>query len=230
MKRLVPVFLVLTVVACGSSPNAPSAPSAPPSVAPTKIIRVFGSMAFGDVGLGQTVFNKLTIANDGTAPLNYTGLTGSGGITAVVGASPQSGQIPPGGLLDINIRFTPAAVQSYAGTIALTTDATSGTGSIAFTGRGTLDGIPIFRQTGSGDHVFETPSYLTRVRIVGTFGGGCSNFVLRIAGRLLVNEIIGTCSIGIGPRYEGTLLTGGSGGTVAITNSSGVAWSLEEVR
>jgi len=229
VKRLIPVFLVLTAVACGSSPNAPSA-APPPSAAPTKIVRVFGSMAFGDVGLGQTRTNRLTIANDGTAPLNYTGITGTGGIAVVVAASPHSGQVPPGGLLDVEIRFTPPSVQSYGGTIAVTTDATSGTGTIAFTGRGTLDGVPMFRQTGSGDSVFETPTYLTRVKIVGTFGSGCSNFIMRIAGRLLVNEIIGTCSIGIGPRYEGTLLTGGSGGTVAITNSSGVAWSLEEVR
>ena len=229
MKRLISVFLVLTAVACGSSPNAPSA-APPPSAAPTKIVRVFGSMAFGDVGLGQNVVNKLTIANDGTAPLKYTGITVSGGVASVLAASPQSGQVPPGGLLDVHVRFTPAAAQSYAGTFAIDSDATSGTGTIAFSGRGTLDGIPPFTRAGVGDSVFEAPTHVTRVRVVGTFGGGCSNFVLRIAGRLLVNEIIGTCSIGIGPRYEGTLLTGGSGGTVAITNSSGVAWSLEEVR
>jgi len=228
VKRLVPVFLVLTA-ACGSSPTTPSAP--PPSAAPTKIIRVFGSMAFGDVGLGQNVVNKLTIANDGTAPLKYTGITVSGGVASVLAASPQSGQIPPGGLLDVHVRFTPAAAQSYAGTFAIDSDATSGTGTIGFSGRGTLDGIPVFTRAGVGDSVFEMATHVTRVRIVGTFGGGCSNFILKIAGRLIVNEIIGTCTIGIGPRYEGTLLTGGSGGgTVAITNSSGVAWSLEEVR
>ena len=226
LRSLFVLPLIVTLVACGSSPTTPSAP--PPSAAPTNIIRVFGSMAFGDVGLGQNVVNKLTIANDGTAPLNYTGITVTGGVAAVLAASPQSGQVPPGGVLDVSVRFTPAAAQSYAGTFVIDSDATSGTGTIAFSGRGTLDGVPIFRQTGSGNTVFDVPRHVTRLRIIGSYPANSSNFIVRYNGSLVVNELVGT-SWNM-PRYEGVHLVASGGGTMAITSSSGVAWSFEEVR
>jgi len=185
-------------------------------------------MAFGDVGLGGNVVNKLTIANDGNHPLTYTGITATGGVATTLAASPQSGQILPGGLLDVNIRFTPAAAQSYAGTIAVETDATSGTGTIAFSGRGTLDGVPVFRQTGSGNNVFDVPRHVVRIRIIGSYPASSSNFVVRYNGSLVVNELVGT--YWNMPRYEGVHLVATGGGTMAITNSSGVAWSFEEVR
>lgn len=72
------------------------------------------------------------------------------------------------------------------------------------------------------------PTYISRVQIVGTYGGRCQNFIVRIAGRLIVNEILGTCSIAIGPRYEGVHLT--RGGVVEVTNASGVSWAFTEVR
>jgi hypothetical protein len=57
--------------------------------------------------------------------------------------------------------------------------------------------------------------------------GFSSNFIVRIGGRLTVNELLGAGWNQT--RYDGTLLTGG-GGVVSITNSSGVNWSFEEVR
>jgi hypothetical protein len=82
-------------------------------------------------------------------------------------------------------------------------------------------------RTGVGDAVFDMPTSIARVRIIGTYSGYSSNFIVKIGGRLIVNELLG---IGWGTtRYDGTLLTGG-GGVVAITNSSGVSWSFEEVR
>ena len=47
---------------------------------------------------------------------------------------------------------------------------------------------------------------------VGTYTGFSSNFIVRIGGRLIVNELLGTTWGQT--RYDGTLLTGG-GGTVS---------------
>ena len=52
------------------------------------------------------------------------------------------------------------------------------------------------------------PLYVARVRIIGTDTGNNSNFILRIAGRLLANELLGTSWSAT--RYDGTLLTGHS--------------------
>jgi len=87
---------------------------------------------------------------------------------------------------------------------------------------------PPFSRSGSGDNVFDLPSSVSRVRIVGDYGGSCQNFIVKIAGRLIVNELLGPCSgIGLGRHFEGTFLT--SGGVVEITNSSGVSWSFTQV-
>lgn len=76
-----------------------------------------------------------------------------------------------------------------------------------------------------GDNVFDMPTYVSRVRIIGTYTGYSSNFIVWVGEDLLVNELLGT---GWGTTtYDGTLLT--TGGVVQITNSSGVSWSFTEV-
>jgi hypothetical protein len=84
----------------------------------------------------------------------------------------------------------------------------------------------LWSHSGTGDTVFDMPTYIRRVRITGTYTRNSSNFVVRVGGRLLVNELLGTgWNV---TRYEGTLLA--EGGVVAITNSSGVVWTFNEVR
>ena len=83
----------------------------------------------------------------------------------------------------------------------------------------------IWSKSGVGDSVFDMPTYVSRVRVIGTYTGYSSNFIVDVAGRLFVNELLGT---GWGTtRYDGTLLT--SGGVVEITHSSGVSWSFTQV-
>lgn len=104
------------------------------------------------------------------------------------------------------------------------------------------DDIPrcCWTHAGSGDAVFTMPAHVQTVRVTASFPGTSSNFIVWIgpagagcsvtiaAGcRLIVNELLGTI---FGPTtYAGTVETGG-GGQVAITNSTGVAWTLTEVR
>lgn len=85
---------------------------------------------------------------------------------------------------------------------------------------------PLFTAAGTGDNVFTIPSTVSRIRITARYTGFSSNFIVRIAGSLVVNELIGT---GWGAvDFSGTYLT--AGGTVQITNSSGVSWTFTEVR
>lgn len=86
----------------------------------------------------------------------------------------------------------------------------------------------LFTRTGTGANVFDMPTNVTRVRIVGDYSGSCENFIIRIAGKGVVNEILGSCSIGIGSHFDGTFLT--TGGVVEVLNSNGISWSFTEVR
>ena len=98
----------------------------------------------------------------------------------------------------------------------------NGTNTLNFT----LRTIAPWSRSGQGDTVFDMPTYITRIRIGGTYTGYAQNFVVYIAGRLVVNELMGS---GFGQtRFEGTYLT--SGGVVEIVSSSGVYWSFTEVR
>lgn len=69
------------------------------------------------------------------------------------------------------------------------------------------------------------PTYVSRVRIIGTYTGYSSNFIVYVDGWLLVNELLGTGWETT--TYDGTLLT--TGGVVEIKYSSGVSWSFTQV-
>ncbi|MEO7160638.1 MAG: hypothetical protein ABJA84_03445 [Polaromonas sp.] len=87
----------------------------------------------------------------------------------------------------------------------------------------------LFTKSGTGDTVFEIPARVTRIRIQGsvTVAGKDSNFIVHIAGKSVVNEIIGASRSPV--TFDGTYLLNG-GGTVEISSSSGVSWTFTEVQ
>jgi len=87
---------------------------------------------------------------------------------------------------------------------------------------------PPWSQSGTGDSVFNMPTSVSRVRITATPASSCQNFAVKIAGRLIVNVILGTCSVADARTHDGTYLT--SGGVTEVTISSGVSWSFTQVR
>lgn len=102
--------------------------------------------------------------------------------------------------------------------------------AIATTTTTTTTTLPpvLWGASGTGANVFTMPAYIRRVKIDGAYGGRCENFIVRIAGRLVVNEILGNCSVGVGRDYTGTFTT--TGGLVEITSSTGILWTFLEVR
>lgn len=88
-----------------------------------------------------------------------------------------------------------------------------------------MDVRTIWKVNGSGDNVFDMPTYVSRVQITGTYTGYSSNFIVHIGGNYVVNELLGT---GWGQtNFSGTYTT--TGGTVEILHSSGVTWTFTEV-
>lgn len=212
------IVLALLFTACGGS-KSPTAPTQPTQ---SRIIGLEADLAFGDVDIGRSIDRSLHVINSGTVPLTISGMTGPDGYAA----SPTSGVVQPGQFLNVTIRFSPTEARTYNGTLTVNGDQTSGVNTKAMSGRGLG---PPFKRSGTGANVFDIPSSVARIHITGDYGGSCENFVVKIAGRLIVNEILGRCSIAIGPRYDGThLIT--NGGTAEVTFSSGINWVFEEVR
>jgi len=80
--------------------------------------------------------------------------------------------------------------------------------------------------SGSGNTVFNMPTYVNRVRIRGVWNGQqTSNFIVQIGNNLVVNEILRNTP---GNSFEGTYLTGG--GVVETVSSTFISWTFTQVR
>lgn len=138
MRRLVAVLaLVVVCTSCGggdknNSPTGPS-PTTPPTSA-TRIIGVSGNLAFGEVEVGQSKTGTMTISNTGTAALNVSSLTVSGGLVSHSTASWTSGSIAAGSSQNVTIQFAPTAPGSYSGVVTVVADHTSGGNTLAISG------------------------------------------------------------------------------------------------
>jgi Abnormal spindle-like microcephaly-assoc'd, ASPM-SPD-2-Hydin len=226
MKRLFCVLgLTVIAAACGSSTTAPTTP--PPVATPTRIISVTGDLGFGNVNIGSSASRTFTISNSGNSVLTYTSLNAVGG-TGATGytATPLSSTVPAGGSVTVTVKFAPPVAGFLSNVLTVIGDQTSGGNAINVSGNG-VNPNPIFTTSGSGNTVFDIPSYVTRIHITGTYSGFTSNFIVYVGSALVVNDLIG--SAWASHTSDGTYLIAG-GGTVQITNSSGVNWTFTEVR
>ena len=225
MRRIVVVFLFCGgVLGCGGS----GSPTSPTPAATTRIISVSGDLAFGSVAVGSAPTRTFTIANSGNAVLTFTGLNASGGTgTAGFTASPTSGSVAAGSSVTVTVRFTPTVAQSYSTVLTVAADQTSGTNTINVSGTG-VNNSPLFTQSGTGNNVIDLPSSVTRLRITGQYSGNSSNFVIWCGSQLVVNELLGTAWNQT--SYSGTHQISSPGCAARIENSTGVAWTLTEVR
>ena len=224
MFHRVSVFcLVLLIAACGKNGGNPTQPTSPTPTTPTRVLSLSGDVGFGDVELGGSTERTLRIANTGNSPMTVTSLSVTSG--SPITASWLTGTVAAGGAQDVVLRFTPTTTASVNGTIRVNADHTAGNNQVSFSGRGVRTG-PLWELAGSGNTVFDMPTSISRVRVVGVCRGKSSNLVVWIGGRLVVNELVGRSWNQ--ERYEGVHLT--TGGVVEIRNSSGVDWSLTEVR
>ena len=102
------------------------------TIAPaTRIIGVSGNLTFWQVIVGMTPTAILTITNSGNSTLNVSGISYPTGFSGA-----WSGSIASGGSHNVTVTFAPVAVASYGGTVTVTSDATSGTSTIAASGTG----------------------------------------------------------------------------------------------
>ncbi len=216
MKRVglsLVVCLAVSVAGCGGGSSSPTSPSpsnsTPNAPAPTaQLYTLTGtiSSAAGSGIAGATVSVAdgpnagKTSSADGSGRYSLSGLAFAG--------------------FTVNV-----SAPGFAGTsrgISLSASSTTATANF------TLLPATLYTISGTGNTVFDMPTYIRRVRITGAVSGGCSNFIIWIGGDLEVNEIIGNCSIASGRTYEGIHAV--TGGVVEVKNSNGVDWSITEVR
>lgn len=201
LTQTVMLLFVLGTAACGSSdsPTGPSRSVTPPSVSLTGTVTAStgGTIAGANLMIGDGPNAGRDASTNNSGQYQFTGLTPG---NANVGVS------------------APGYVDTVRG--------------VALTGTHTLNIVlapvpsPPFVATGAGNTVFDMPRTVRRVRVRGTWNGvSNSNFIVRIGGTLVVNEILREMA---DRTYDGIHAT--MGGQVEITNSSGISWSFEEIR
>lgn len=208
IRRALIVLSLVATAGCGSSsPTSPtptsttppvSTPAPAPAPAPTVTVTVAG---------------VLTDANSSRAV---------GGATVRIGNNQSStdgnGYFSIGGVTPGNVTIT-ATASNY-------NNASESFSLGAQDTRRDLRIVPFWTVSGTGNTVFDMPTYVSRVRVTGRYTSNSSNFIVKVATRLLINELLGTAWPST--TYDGTHLT--SGGTVEITSSSGVAWTFTQVQ
>jgi hypothetical protein len=100
----------------------------------TRVIGLSGTMAFGDLILPETSTKALTISNTGNSLLTITSITYPAGYSG----DKSSGTVGAGGSLVVNVTLTPTEAKDYNGSIEVVSNATSGTGTIAVSGKGVM--------------------------------------------------------------------------------------------
>lgn len=219
MKKLIVLALAAICASCGSSssPSAPStssttaapatpAPAAAPATATT--FALSGTISF--TGLGTGLANASVTILDGVN-------AGKATQTNEAGAYTLTG-LTSGGF---NVSITASGFTSTTRPVNLTTNQTLSVSLLPSS---------LWVNSGVGDNVFSIPAYVTKVRIDGSYQGSCQNFIVKAGTSLLVNVIIGTCSVAdTHSPFSGTyVVTAGS--QVQITSSTGIAWTFTEVR
>lgn len=132
-STLCALAVAMGLTSCGGSNSTPTTPTP----AATRIIGLSGSLAFGNVTIGQSSTATLTITNSGTSTLTISGLSVTSSLSGTFVANWTSGTIASGGAQQVTIQFVPAAAQTYAGTITITGDQTSGSNTMSVSGTGT---------------------------------------------------------------------------------------------
>jgi hypothetical protein len=82
-----------------------------------------------------------------------------------------------------------------------------------------------FSRQGQGAAVFDLPARNARYRVRAAYSGSADNFALFVAGRLVVNEIVGTAQTPA--EFDGTFALGG--GQAEVRAGGGVTWSITEL-
>jgi hypothetical protein len=104
------------------------------------------SLSFGDVQMGSTAVEQLTLTSSGTAPVTISSAAIAGQKFRIKSAQYPTGTtgwpatLNPGQQVVLSITFSPDAAASFSGNLALTSDASGGTANVPLSGTG--DAVP----------------------------------------------------------------------------------------
>ena len=105
----------------------------------TRVIRLAGDLAFGEVLGGLTNTRPLRVCNDGNSPMSITAVAWSNNTGTALKATPATFTVPAGGTSTLSVVFAPKTTTAWNATLVLkVTSLTGGAPAIGVTGSGRL--------------------------------------------------------------------------------------------
>ncbi len=135
------------------------------------------TLSFGDVAVGNTTTQSLTVTNTGTATVNISQATMTGAAFSAVSGSP-SGAIQVGQSVSMQVQFAPTASGATSGTVTVISDASNSPLAISLTGTGAQAGLSISPATWNFGNMAVGQKISQNVKLTNT---GNSNVVLNMA-------------------------------------------------
>lgn len=131
-------------------------------IAQKRVISLSGDLNFGDVYVGNSASQSLTISNAGNSALTFTDIQLPPGFTV----DDSDGVLAPGVATTVTVKFSPTNAAPYGGTLTVNSDATSGTNTVNVTGTGAAIPTHIISLSGDlnfGDVTINTAAQLALV-------------------------------------------------------------------
>lgn len=100
------------------------------------------TVAFGNVAVGSTGTQSVTVTNTGTADVNISAATIAGAGFTVVGGNP-SATVPVGQSMTVQMQFAPTTNGAASGTLTVTSDASNSPLAISLSGTGMQPALTI---------------------------------------------------------------------------------------
>lgn len=135
------------------------------------------TLSFGDVAVGNTTTQSLTVTNTGTATVNVSQATLTGAAFSVVSGNP-SGALQVGQSVTVQVQFAPTGSGSTSGTITVISDASNSPLTISLTGTGAEAGLSVSPATWNFGNVTVNQKVSQNVKLTNT---GNSNVVINMA-------------------------------------------------
>jgi hypothetical protein len=101
---------------------------------PSRVIRLVGNLAFGEVPTNAIATRVVEVWNDGNQPLSVSDVMVPAGFIV----SSPSFTVPAAEFYSLSVSFSPSSTDSYSGILSLTCDATTGATSLAVSGAGVV--------------------------------------------------------------------------------------------
>jgi len=96
------------------------------------IISLSGNLNFGNIAIGNSSQQTLTISNTGNIGLNISSISYPSGFSG-----DWSGSLAGGSSHNVTVTFSPPAIQGYGGPVIIISDASTGTNTTTCSGQGT---------------------------------------------------------------------------------------------